>query len=1804
MRKLLVVLICLFCGSTISLNAQIPSLEARDAEWKSYSLPQSNFTRHVTPDKTLVFRVPADWKKEENELAFVGPHGARLSVAPATLPAGYPLTEYVAGTLTAIADEIGSTESILTRRTQFQDLEAREIYLESPDQQGKMFRSTTWITITGPLVVRVNLLVDVEHATQIEPLFKATVQSVMFVPASFAEFESSRLEAITPAAGPIHELENIVASLNELNSDREAAINRLTPLFVSQPGVAVDLLIDRRAVVRSAAAEALARSRNNVLRHFLWYVLEDSDPFVAEAAARRLGPQVDIAAQLLNRSWSKNATETIARVWPFMSQPERVKFMQGLFNQKTPDKGVQTAALILLRTMRPDEFKLPLARILTTNYEPLTIVALRVANDRGESLPVDSLMKLATSTNEKIKTLAVESLGQSAAVSDIARVESLISKAPVPTETKEKDARKAFDDEIKLSVKKIRFRNDFSLAKTAEERREIIRKAALDSSLEDFAWRFDCELTDAGCAPSTTTRKLPPDFRIKSFAENLFPQKVTHYSAIPNPAQAVQRFYETLHGLQLDSPRAQSSLILMIGSLREKLGQELGAPSDAAALIDYTGIKPDSPIVLGSWAAAGARDGVGQAQRRAVVVRVKDRQRFERVIDNFQQASVSFPRLTDFVAIGTRAAAALPALLPFSAQAVLAADPDKPARIPHESYSVVGQTEWNGIPIKTIEHRWLNSDWELSVASTYLAFIGDVAILTEDVATIRDLLSNATTAEQQLLAGNEEFRHAVATGGDIVYFSDLKAVFASLDDRSIDGVKKANESGALKFSTSSWENSHRFVFDDSDWSKPFLPFHPKDLSAPRELLPSSTLAYVMTKLDVVATWKSSPKAMNLGDSRVAMDATWALEFEKEVLPELGPECGAVLLEVPNFYEKDLGDATWAVFCKLKSNKLSDALTAGKLFRGVGPTADTAEVKDGDISYFVAARNGFLVVSNNTKGLSALDGKTNLAAARDYSRAVERSPAGIVAFGGYNLEAAIAAASRNSGDGLRAQIAGMVFSIATAFHSQSFFATATAGTVEGRSSVAMDREGRYAVADFNYLPRGANITFATIQPHGMPIHDQNRLSDIVLKVRAKAPGPIDSIRDDIKLETQKVEQKSPNELVVTVAARRNVSEKKVELPVTNPELATFLKATGEITSDDKNVIDQARQIAGEDRDAWSVARKLADWTHKNLEWKSVARAGAAETLATREADCSEFSQLYVSMARSLGLPARIVSGLAYSGNSFGGHAWVEVWAGEWIELDPTWGTHFVDATHIRNKDSNLVTAAALNLIDVEVLETRRTVAEFQKSPKALAQQFANAIASGDKSEVEATLDIVTLTNEFMGAGAWAKLNDNERSQISSAYRRVAKRVIEDYSGGVTDNNVHVLHVEEKGERAEALCYVSDQDLLLKLQLLRRDNLWYLVDVVQPDPGLQVAAEKFGPVIRSIEANRAGKKTTASIVSDFDKAMALIDSDAAKAVAEADRLLQSTPKDQIFRFLKMMALWETEVEEKQDESIQILTELSDEQFAPAVYRLAGFLTEDKPEEAIELYKQYSLLEPHDFRPYRDLGSVYETTKQSELAEAAYRKAIELDPLELPGYEDLAIFLIRKARVAEVPAVLVAADKYATEYDDVLSNILGELEEEIKLEDAERLAALEAPRMKKSLWSNLGLADIYIREKRYPEAVDLIKRAVQIDPDAFYPHYILSTVYLKQSRLNDALKSIDQALSLAVNHSGGHYIRASVLARMGRKKDAMAALEKSIELDGETLAWIIGDEDFKSLRTLPAFQKLLEQAKKLGTETVPPQ
>jgi Flp pilus assembly protein TadD len=1812
-RKLALIIILLCCCvlcAPAQVATQLTPAQSREAEWNAYALPQVNFVRKKDPENNIVFRVPADWK-QESPLNFTGPHSAEIRFYVQQIPDGYSLQEYFVSFLQVVRDNAAAAETTVTRKTQIQDLEAREIVLETPNIEGEMIRSVAWIAVSGPLAVTVNFQAPIAHAAELEPLFKDVVQSVMFLSREHTAFETLRTSALrSEAPAPIHEIETIVASINETGIDREPAIGRLTALFGSQPDVAVDLLVDRRPIVRGAAVQALVRSNKSSLSPFLWLSVDDTDPLVAEVAARAVATNTNVIEEIVERSMYGHRVDFIARVWPFMSKDKRLELLQRIFSQtatrnteppppvrqgtkpgvsvsvkelrpvkpgETPpppaknfsnDPNVQVGALTLLIDVPPQEFKLPLDRIIASNNDQLIALALQVANVRGESLAVEPLLKLVKSSDQHVSKSAAECLGMSAGVADIPRIETLLLKDST-------EAKKVLDDELTVSIREIRFRQDLTNAKSLNEQREIINKTYADAALANFAWRYDCEATVAGCSDSQSAPKR--NLTVKPFAENLFPKKVSHFIAIPKPGEAVEKFYETLQGLQLDSARAQANLVLVLNGIRATLTQQLSAPAGAPALLEYTGIDTNAPIAFGSWTPDNVAHGATAAQRRAIVLRVKDRARFERLVQRFQTSAGTLAYLADYFAIGTRGIAALPAILPLSAQAVAASGPGKNKKPTLQSYSLIGDQEWNGLHIRTIEQRRLNSEWQVEKYVTYLTFIGDTAIITADLATLRDLLSNDGGAN---LAQNAEFRKAVEQHGEVVYFSDLQSLFAGA---SKPFNFRIDESGVLNIGNASWENTHHLVFDESDWTKPLLPFQPKDLSAPRDLLPASTIAYYLMNVDLKLGWSGKLKTFLPGEADAAN--LWLLNFKDEVLPELGPECGAVVLDFQEFQ-----DTTWAAFCKLKSNKLVDALNAGKLFRNVGPAKDFAQIKAGGVPYFVAARSGFFIVSNREAGLAAFDGKSNLASTRDYSRAVEKVPGNVLAFGGYNLEAAVAAAGKTEREGFNGQLANVIFSITTAFHSQNFYATATSGTIEAHSSVSMDREGRYSVSDFSELTKGERVTFATVEPAGLPIADQNRVSSLLLRVKAKAAGPIEDIRDDVKNPDQTVEQKSPTELLLRVAARHSDPNKKVELPIKDVEFAPYLKATAEFGADDEQVKKQAREIAGEDHDAWSVAQKLADWTHENLEWKSVANADARQTLATREADCSEFSALFVAMARSLGLPARIVSGLAYSGDSFGGHAWVEVWVGKWIELDPTWGTHFVDATHIRNDSGALVTSAALNLIDLEVLEARRSVTDFQKTAQALAEHLLKAIPTADDADIEAVLDLGILTDEFMGAGTWSRMNDAERNQMSSAYRRVMHEITEGYGKKDAKFKMRLLHLEEKDNTAEATCLLGPYDQLMKLRFVRRDDIWYLVEVLQSDTNLHTVAETVQPTITRIENERAGRKAITG-ASDVTRALILMQSDNAKALATVESALKTKPKDQTLRLLKSIALLKSE---KRDEAIELLSELSAENFAPAVYRLAAQMNisedEKQQNEAVKFYKRYTELEPYDSRGLRDLAITSADAEELAQAEAAYRKVVELNRADADGYVNLIYFLVMQKRISDVRPVLEAADKYKDDNTDVFGVAMQKVTDDGDSELVDPFAASEPLRMKTSAQANMALGQLYADEERYADALRLLQLAAQLDKEWGAPHDEMAYVYRQQHRWLAALKAAQKAVALDDTDAASYYELACALANLGRIKEAMTALEKAIDLYPAHAKWIANDPDLKPLSNLPAFKKLV--------------
>jgi hypothetical protein len=111
--------------------------------------------------------------------------------------------------------------------------------------------------------------------------------------------------------------------------------------------------------------------------------------------------------------------------------------------------------------------------------------------------------------------------------------------------------------------------------------------------------------------------------------------------------------------------------------------------------------------------------------------------------------------------------------------------------------------------------------------------------------------------------------------------------------------------------------------------------------------------------------------------------------------------------------------------------------------------------------------------------------------------------------------------------------------------------------------------------------------------------------------------------------------------------------------------------------------QAARVVGSDRTALVVAERLNTWVHRSLTKRiTVGIPSALQVLRARSGDCNEHTQLYVAMARAVGLPARVATGLAFVDRKFYYHAWPEVFVGTWIAVDPTLGQFPADAAHIR------------------------------------------------------------------------------------------------------------------------------------------------------------------------------------------------------------------------------------------------------------------------------------------------------------------------------------------------------------------------------------------------------------------------------------------------------------------------------------------------------------------------------------------
>ena len=159
--------------------------------------------------------------------------------------------------------------------------------------------------------------------------------------------------------------------------------------------------------------------------------------------------------------------------------------------------------------------------------------------------------------------------------------------------------------------------------------------------------------------------------------------------------------------------------------------------------------------------------------------------------------------------------------------------------------------------------------------------------------------------------------------------------------------------------------------------------------------------------------------------------------------------------------------------------------------------------------------------------------------------------------------------------------------------------------------------------------------------------------------------------------------------------------KIKFPVEElpKDIVIYTKPSITIDSNDEDIIRLASELVKGEDDLYAAVFKIADWTKNNIEYNlSTLTADVSQkaswVLQNRQGVCDELTSLFIALLRAVGVPARFVSGLAYTESDlfperWGSHGWAEVYFPSygWVPFDVTYGEFgWVDPTHIKFKDS--------------------------------------------------------------------------------------------------------------------------------------------------------------------------------------------------------------------------------------------------------------------------------------------------------------------------------------------------------------------------------------------------------------------------------------------------------------------------------------------------------------------------------------
>jgi len=134
------------------------------------------------------------------------------------------------------------------------------------------------------------------------------------------------------------------------------------------------------------------------------------------------------------------------------------------------------------------------------------------------------------------------------------------------------------------------------------------------------------------------------------------------------------------------------------------------------------------------------------------------------------------------------------------------------------------------------------------------------------------------------------------------------------------------------------------------------------------------------------------------------------------------------------------------------------------------------------------------------------------------------------------------------------------------------------------------------------------------------------------------------------------------------------------PSASAELTELLGMTP-LSTPTKEVVTGAHRIAARSETPGSAAQEICEWINDEMSYVpgvTAVHSTAAEAWKSKQGVCQDISHITVGALRSVGIPARYVSGYFHPNDDAAvgelvegeSHAWVEWWEGGFVGFDPT------------------------------------------------------------------------------------------------------------------------------------------------------------------------------------------------------------------------------------------------------------------------------------------------------------------------------------------------------------------------------------------------------------------------------------------------------------------------------------------------------------------------------------------------------